>query len=161
MAFTINNDILNAVFNTVHFHTTSVFRNNLGSKELHYSFELLYREEDNHSVLVLCRNRVFKTKLNTSDLSMAQMCEWVELNIDLFNREVKVPILTENDKNALRGTMTGAMVCHLHKTEQKCRDILNGTEQASEEFMKEVRNAYAECGCFLNEYYMYLKEAWE
>jgi hypothetical protein len=159
--FTVNNIILNAVFNTVHFHVTSIIRNSLGSKELHYSFELLYREENNHSILVLCRNRVLKTKLNTSGLSMVQICNWVELNIDLFNINEEAPVLTESDKNVLKGTMMGAMVCHLSRTEEKCRNILNGTEQADEDFMEEVRNAYAECGCFLNDYYMYLKEAWE
>lgn len=158
--FTVNNIILDAVFNTIHFHTTSIFQNNLDSKELHYSFELLYREENNHSILVLCRNRVLKTKLNTSGLSMAQMCEWVELNIDLFNRETKATVLTENDRVVLKGTMMGAMVCHLPKTEERCRNILNSTEEADEEFMEEVRNAYTECGCFLNDYYLYLKEAW-
>lgn len=157
--FTVNHAILNAVFNTVHFHTTQTI-DSLDSKELHYSFELLYREENNHPILTLCRDRVLKTKLNISGLSMTQMCEWVELNIDLFNREVKAPVLTEKDKVALTWTMTGAKACHLPKTEEKCRNILNGTEETDEDFMYEVRNAYEECGCFIHDYYLYLKEAW-
>lgn len=70
------------------------------------------------------------------------------------------PVLTKEDRNALKWVEAGAKICHLPKTEQECRDILNGTKQADEEFMYEVRNAYAECGCFVHNYYLYLKEAW-
>ena len=79
---------------------------------------------------------------------------WVQGNLN----SNPTPIFTEHDISALKWAEAGAMACNLPKTEQKCRNILNGIEQADENFMGEVRNAYTECGCFVNEYYLYLKE---
>ena len=78
---------------------------------------------------------------------------WVQANLN------PVSVLTKEDRNALKWVETGAKICSLPKTEQKCRNILNGTEQADKEFLKKVHNAYAECGCFVNDYYLYLTEA--
>lgn len=52
---------------------------------LYHSFELLYREENDYPVLILYRNEIMQVKLNTSGVPFSQVCEWVQVNIDIFN----------------------------------------------------------------------------
>ena len=84
---------MDTVFKVLHTHKTTMIQTETEKTLLRHTFELIYRETDGYSILILCmiprnsksRIRMMKANLILSNVSFSQVCEWVQANINIFN----------------------------------------------------------------------------